>query len=214
MEPYSHVLVGDALPARMGAFSYAMSQLAPHVRIGRYGSIASNVEFVESEHPADWASSSPFSYSPYGLQGFHDYLVERGETSFPLHPAGGFNAATVTIGNDVWIGQGAMISGGVTIGDGAIVAARAVVTRDVPAYAIVGGVPATVIRMRFPDALAARLQALAWWRFGPEVLQPLDVRAPEAFASRLEARLADPPAPFTPAPLTAAEIAATESPAP
>lgn len=208
LEPYGHILHGRALPRRMGAFSYALSELQPHVEVGRYNSIASGVEFIASEHPTDWVSTSPFSYSPYGLQGFTDYLRARGETSFILHPAGAFGAKPVVLGHDVWVGQGAMFSGGVTVGDGAIVAARAMVTQDVPPYAIVGGVPARVIRMRFPEALIARLQALAWWRFGPEVLQPLDVRNPESFAERLEARLssAAPPEPFTPLPLTYAEI--------
>ena len=212
LEPYAHVLAGRSLPRRIGAFTYALSPLPPHVSVGRYGSIGGNVEFIESEHPSDWVSTSPFSYSPYGLRGFADYLVTKGETSFQLHPAGQFAAGRVSLGHDVWVGQGAMFRGGVTVGDGAIVAARALVTADVPAYAIVGGSPAKVLRMRFPEDLAERLRALAWWRFGPEVLQPLDVREPRRFAERMEALLAEAaPSPFTPSPLTAAEIAATET---
>src|SRR5690606_34153345 len=69
----------------------------------------------------------------------------------------------VTIGNDVWIGHGAVIMPGITIGDGAVIAANAVVTKDVPPYIVVGGVPARALRPRFPDAIAAGLQALAWW---------------------------------------------------
>jgi virginiamycin A acetyltransferase len=212
LEPYSHILAGLALPRGFGAFSYAVSFLPPHVSIGRYCSIATNVEFIESEHPTDWVSSSPFSYSPHGLQGFKDYLIERGENSFVLHPGAQFRNQLVTIGHDVWVGQGACFTGGVTVGDGAIVAARAMVTRDVPPYAIVGGSPARIIRMRFPELLAERLRALAWWRYGPEVLQPLDVREPERFADRFEALLADaPPELFAPAPLTYAEIQATSA---
>lgn len=209
LEPYCHPFHGDSLPRRMGAFSYALSALRPHVEVGRYNSIASGVEFIDSEHPTDWVSSSPFSYSPYGLQGVADYLRARGETSFILHPAAAFQAGPVVLGHDVWVGQGAMFSGGVTVGDGAIVAARALVTRDVPPYAIVAGAPARVIRMRFPDPLIERLRALEWWRFGPELLQPLDVRNPEQFAERLETRLAeDPPEPFAPDLLTYAEMEA------
>jgi len=210
LEPYSHILEGLVLPRGMGAFSYAVSPLPPHVSVGRYCSIATRVEFIESEHPTDWVSSSPFSYSPQGLQGFRDYLIEKGEKAFILHPGAQFRDQPVTIGHDVWIGQGASFTGGVTVGDGAIVAARAMVTRDVPPYAIVGGTPARIIRMRFPEPLAERLRALAWWRYGPELLQPLDVREPKAFADRLEALLAEtPPEPFAPPPLTYAEIAAT-----
>ena len=67
------------------------------------------------------------------------------------------------IGNDVWIGYEAVVMAGVHIGDGAVVAARAVVTRDVPPYAIVGGVPARIIRMRFDERTIARLLETAWW---------------------------------------------------
>ena len=67
------------------------------------------------------------------------------------------------MGHDVWVGHGAIILPGRTIGTGAIVAAGAVVTRDVPPYAIVGGVPAQVIKWRFPEDVAERLVALSWW---------------------------------------------------
>lgn len=67
------------------------------------------------------------------------------------------------VGHDVWIGMEALVMPGVRIGHGAVVAARAVVTRDVPDYAVVAGNPARVVRRRFPEAEAARLVALAWW---------------------------------------------------
>jgi acetyltransferase-like isoleucine patch superfamily enzyme len=209
IEPYSHILSGHALPEKLGAFSYALSELPPHVSLGRYCSIAGGVEFIQSEHPTDWVTSSPFSYSPLGLMGMRDYLLAQGLTSFLLHPAAEFLAKPVIIGHDVWIGQRATLKSGIKIGDGAIVAAQAMVTDDVPPYAIVGGVPARVIRMRFPEHLVERLQALQWWRYGLDVLHPLDVRDPEGFADRLEAlQTTAPPPVFAPPVLTAEEILA------
>lgn len=81
------------------------------------------------------------------------------------------NKGDIIVGNDVWIGYEAVILAGVTIGDGAIIGARAVVTRDVPPYAIVGGVPAKPIRRRFDDDTAQRLQALAWWDWPSEKIK-------------------------------------------
>ncbi|CAM5455544.1 serine O-acetyltransferase [Thauera mechernichensis] len=72
------------------------------------------------------------------------------------------------IGNDLWIGFGATIVGGVKIGDGAVIGAHAVVTKDVPPYAIVGGNPARLIRMRFDDATVTRLLELKWWQWPEE----------------------------------------------
>ncbi len=69
----------------------------------------------------------------------------------------------VKIGNDVWIGYGALIVGGVTIGDGACIGAGAIVTKDVPPYAIVGGVPAKVLKYRFPEQIIAKLLDEKWW---------------------------------------------------
>ncbi len=77
-----------------------------------------------------------------------------------MGPPGG-----IVIGNDVWIGYEAVILSGVTIGDGAIIGARAVVTKDVPPYTIVGGVPARPIRRRFPDEAVEALLALKWWNW-------------------------------------------------
>lgn len=72
------------------------------------------------------------------------------------------------IGNDVWIGYEAVILSGVTIGDGAVIGARAVVTKDVPPYTIVGGVPAKTIRKRFPQETIDRLEKLQWWNWPKE----------------------------------------------
>jgi len=75
------------------------------------------------------------------------------------------------IGNDVWIGYEAVVMSGVKIGDGAIIGTRAVVTKDVPPYTIVGGVPARPIRKRFDDAVIERLEALRWWDWDEEKIR-------------------------------------------
>ena len=78
------------------------------------------------------------------------------------------NKGDIVIGNDVWIGYEAVVMAGVTIGDGAVIGPRAVVTKDVPAYTIVGGIPAKTIRKRFPDETIDALLALKWWDWPEE----------------------------------------------
>ena len=81
------------------------------------------------------------------------------------------NKGDIIVGNDVWIGYEAVILSGVTIGDGAIIGTRAVVTKDVPPYTIVGGVPARPIRRRFDADTIARLEALRWWDWAPDKIK-------------------------------------------
>ena len=81
------------------------------------------------------------------------------------------NRGDIVIGNDVWIGYEAVILSGVHIGDGAIIGARAVVTRDVEPYTIMGGVPARPIRKRYDEETIQRLLALRWWDFPPEQMR-------------------------------------------
>jgi phosphonate metabolism protein (transferase hexapeptide repeat family) len=125
-----------------------------YTTIGKFCSIAAMVRINPGNHPMWRASQSHFTYraSAY-FEGATD------ETEFfdwrRAHP--------VTIGHDVWIGHGAIILPGRSVGNGAIVAAGALVTKDVPAYSIVVGNPARVLRPRFETAIADRLQALAWW---------------------------------------------------
>lgn len=204
IEPYSHVFLGAWLPAALGAFSYSHSELARHLRIGRYCSIGQGVAWMGGAHPADWASTSPFSYGAGPLQGVTTYLSERGLSPAERPFEGG---GAVDLGNDVWIGDGAMIAPDVTIGDGAIVGARALVLHDVPPYAVVVGAPARVLRLRFPEPLCERLRASAWWRYGPDVLQDLPVEQPAAFLDRLDQRIADGAAqPLALEPLTHDEV--------
>lgn len=122
------------------------------VIIGNYCSLARDVLFVFGEHRTDLVSTYPFRtlLTPDGMN--HD-ATEKGE---------------IRIGNDVWIGTRATIMSGVAIGDGAVVAAGAVVTKDVPPYAIVGGVPARLIRFRFDEATIASLREIAWWNWPDE----------------------------------------------
>lgn len=187
IEPYTHLLGGFLVPARFGAFTYSHSAFDIHTRIGRYGSIAWGVKLMGSAHPHQWAAMHPFSHNPGPLPGLGAYLADVGAA--PLEPfAFAQRPAAVMIGHDVWIGNEASLQRNITIGHGAVIGAQAVVTRDVPPYAIVAGSPARVIRYRFEESLIEDLLASEWWRYGPDVLQALDVRDPAGFLDRLRER--------------------------
>ncbi|WP_419319453.1 CatB-related O-acetyltransferase [Caulobacter sp. ErkDOM-E] len=187
LEPYSHLLAGTIIPKRFGAFSYAYSALDNYLSVGRYTSISWQVSVMGSAHPSDWASLHPFSHNPRPLLGIKAYLLDREISSFQPEP---FDQGPqdIVIGHDVWIGAETMIKRGVTVGDGAIIGARSLVTKDVPPYAIVGGAPARLIRYRFDGDVIEAMQASQWWRYGPDVLQALDVRDPVGFLDRLRER--------------------------
>lgn len=128
--------------------------------IGRYCSIACNVHVIQGNHPiSEWVSTHPSFYSVSGQSGIifadHDKYDEYIYADDSGHEA--------LIGNDVWIGYGATILSGVCIGDGAVIAAGAVVTESVPPYAVVGGVPAKVIRYRFREDEIEFLNRFKWW---------------------------------------------------
>lgn len=130
-------------------------------RIGKFASIAAAVRINATNHPMWRASQHHFTYRASSY--FAD--ADMDEEFF-----GWRRDNAVTIGNDTWLGHGSTILPGVAIGDGAVIAAGAVVTKDVEPYVIVGGVPARPIRARFPAPVVERMQALSWWNWEHERL--------------------------------------------
>ena len=144
----------------IGLGSYIGPECSIDASIGRFCSIAANVKTVNGFHPSNrFVSTHPAFFSTVKQAKFT--FVE--EKLFQELKYADEQCHAVTIGNDVWIGENAVIFGGVHIGDGAIIAACAVVTKDVQPYAIVGGVPAKLIRMRFNEETVDKLLAFKWW---------------------------------------------------
>jgi len=148
--------------ASLGDYSYLgeTCEVADAV-IGKFTAIANAVRIGAPNHPMDRPSQHRFTYCSEYYEASatrdRDFFAER-------------RAAKVVIGNDCWIGHGAIILPSVTVGDGAVIAAGAVVSRNVAPYSIVGGVPARPIRKRFSDAVAERLRLIAWWDWPDEVI--------------------------------------------
>ncbi|MFY8115011.1 MAG: chloramphenicol acetyltransferase [Rhabdaerophilum sp.] len=170
----------------MGDYSYVVNDSnVIYTTIGKFCSIAAQTRINPGNHPMHRATQAHFTYRASAY--FDDAEDEAAFFDWRRSHA-------VTIGHDVWIGHGAIILAGRTIGTGAVVAGGAVVTKDVPDYTIVAGNPARIIRRRFPEAIAERLQRLAWWDWDHAALRAAldDFRAlpVEAFLDRYERKAA------------------------
>lgn len=130
--------------------------------VGKFANIAAFTRIGPTDHPYKNASLHHFLY-----RSSYYWEEEEDDPNFFAHRS----SRRTEIGHDTWIGHGAIIKPEITIGNGAIVAAGAVVTKNVPAYMIVSGVPAAPMRPRYPEGVAERMQALAWWDWSHERLR-------------------------------------------
>ncbi|MFW5900174.1 MAG: DapH/DapD/GlmU-related protein [Halodesulfurarchaeum sp.] len=161
----------------LGDYTYLMERVQlDYTTIGKFGNVASEARLGPTNHPIDRPTAHHFTYRAemYDL-GEDDASVFEWRADQP-----------VTVGHDVWIGHAATVLPGVEISNGAVVAAGAVVTRDVDPYMIVAGVPAEPIRRRFPEETAARIEATEWWHWDhDELAERLDsFRDLDMFLSR------------------------------
>ena len=154
-----HDCTGDATAFERNNVLYHYPINGDRLVIGKFCSIASGARFLfnSANHAMDSLSTYPFPifFEEWGLprENIASAWAHKGD---------------ITIGNDVWIGYEAIVLAGVSIGDGAVIGARAVVTKDVPPYTVVGGIPARPIKKRFPQETIEALLKIQWWNWQPE----------------------------------------------
>ena len=147
--------------------------IVENTEIGKFSSISWNTTISAARHPKEYLSQHEFLYERK-----HN-IVKKG--IYDPHPK------KVIIGNDVWIGANAIVMPGITISDGAIVGAGAVVTKDVPAYAIVAGIPAKIIKYRFSPAIIRELLKIKWWNLPDDfIIKNIDLFSNKIDKQRLE----------------------------
>lgn len=197
-----HIICEDPIEIRggifdiekIGAYSYlggGDTVIRNVSKIGRFCSIAPNVKIGLVEHPTECLSTSPIIWGGgqniFDTLDYRDYLTNNSESIANCTEILVNKTKKKThIGHDVWIGEAAFVRGGVSIGDGAIIAARAVVTKEVPPFAIVGGIPARIIRFRFANDICTYLLKLKWWNYPINLLNKCDLSDPSKFISFLE----------------------------
>lgn len=146
----------------IGAYTYISANTdVENAEIGKFCSVADHCRIGMGRHEMKFLSTSPI----------FEQNVNATKSTWTDRKVDNTKTERVYIGNDVWIGSHAMILGGVKVGDGAVIGAGAVVVKDVPPYAIVGGVPAKIIRYRFLPEIIERLVRLQWWTMPEEQIK-------------------------------------------
>ena len=183
IEPYCAFLVGRSI-WEMGAFSYSWSSFPTNTKVGRYCSIATDVKVMGLRHPYEWVTTSATTYDRNFII-YQKYLAEKNKLQYTRRLPH-LDRNGLVIEHDVWIGSRATLKANLHIGVGAVIAADAVVTKDVPPFAIVGGNPAKIIKYRFDEATRDKILNTQWWNYDFSDLQALDITNIDAFLEDFE----------------------------